>query len=92
MFYLVCYDVVEDRRRNQVATLFEGYGMRVQKSVFECVLTPEQYQMILKRLPQYLDLAVDQVRFYPMSPRHRKKVVVVGVQPTWQVDDHSFIV
>jgi CRISPR-associated endonuclease Cas2 len=42
MFYLVCYDVVLDRRRNKVAHILEGYGLRVQKSVFECVLTPDQ--------------------------------------------------
>ena len=35
MFYLICYDVVNDRRRNRVSRLLEGYGLRVQKSVFE---------------------------------------------------------
>ncbi|MEM9506016.1 MAG: CRISPR-associated endonuclease Cas2, partial [Cyanobacteria bacterium P01_E01_bin.43] len=29
MFYLVCYDIVLTRRRNRVAHLLEGYGMRV---------------------------------------------------------------
>lgn len=34
MFYLICYDIVLDKRRNKVAQMLEGYGLRVQKSVF----------------------------------------------------------
>ncbi|NEP20367.1 MAG: CRISPR-associated endonuclease Cas2 [Leptolyngbya sp. SIO4C1] len=92
MFYLVCYDIVRDRRRNKVSHLLEGYGMRVQKSVFECVLTPEQRAMLNKKLARYIDDAEDQVRFYPMSPRYRKQVSVMGFQPEREVDDVAFIV
>ena len=42
MFYLVCYDIVSDRRRNKVSKLLEAYGLRVQKSVFECVLDDKE--------------------------------------------------
>jgi CRISPR-associated protein Cas2 len=92
MFYLICYDIVDDRRRNKVAHLLEGYGLRVQKSVFESVLTPDQYQMLQKKLLKYLNAQEDQVRFYPLSPRYRKKVAIVGVQPVREVDDTAFIV
>lgn len=92
MFYLVCYDIADDRRRNKVAHLLEGYGMRVQKSVFESVLTPDQYQMVQKKLSKYLDPKEDQIRFYSMSPRYRQMVLILGVQPPRQVDDVAFIV
>jgi CRISPR-associated protein Cas2 len=92
MFYLVCYDVVLDRRRNKVAHILEGYGLRVQKSVFECVLTPDQREMLNKKLAKFIDQNEDQVRFYPMSPRYRKKVTVMGMQPEREVDDVAFIV
>ncbi len=64
MFYLVCYDVIHDRRRDRVSRLLEGY------------VNPDE----------------DQIRFYPMSPRHRQMVEIVGVQPQRQVDDSVFIV
>jgi CRISPR-associated protein Cas2 len=32
----VTYDIADDRRREDVATLLSGYGPRVQLSVFEC--------------------------------------------------------
>ena len=92
MFYLVCYDIVLDRRRNKVAHLLEGYGMRVQKSVFECVLSPDQREMLQKKLDRYIKPEEDQVRFYPMSAHTRRKVTILGTQPIRQVDDASFIV
>lgn len=93
MFYLICYDIVHARRRDRVSRLLEGYGLRVQKSVFECMLTPDQYALLQKRLQtkRYLNPAEDQIRFYPMSPRHRKIVSILGVQPDRQVDDTVFI-
>ncbi|MGB3614285.1 MAG: CRISPR-associated endonuclease Cas2, partial [Elainellaceae cyanobacterium] len=91
MFYLICYDVVSDRRRNRVARLLEGYGLRVQKSVFEAVLTPEQREMLHHKLGRYLKPEEDQVRFYPMSPRYRRQVEILGLQPERQVDDVAFI-
>lgn len=92
MFYLICYDVVLDQRRNQVAHLLEGYGMRVQKSVFECVLNSDQRELLERKLNRYIKPAEDQVRFYPLSPRYRNKVLVLGLQPQRQVDDIAFIV
>ena len=92
MFYLVCYDIVLDRRRNKVAHLLEGYGMRVQKSVFECVLNPDQYNLLQRQLNRYIKPEEDQVRFYPLSPRYRNKVLVIGLQPPRAVDDATFIV
>lgn len=92
MFYLICYDIVNDRRRNKVAHLLEGYGMRVQKSVFECVLNDDQYKMLDRKLQRYIKPAEDQIRFYPMSGHTRRKVVILGLQPVRQVDDSVFIV
>ncbi|MBD2090630.1 CRISPR-associated endonuclease Cas2 [Microcoleus sp. FACHB-1515] len=91
-FYLVCYDVVGDRRRNKIAHLLEGYGMRVQQSVFECVLTTDQLEFVQKRLLKILKSQEDQVRFYPLSAHCRRKVMILGTQPERQVDDAAFIV
>jgi CRISPR-associated protein Cas2 len=75
MFYLICYE------------------LRIQKSVFECVLTPDQYELLQKRLQtqRYLNPEEDQIRFYPMSPRHRKIILILGLQPQREVDDDVFI-
>jgi CRISPR-associated protein Cas2 len=38
MIHLISYDIEDDRERLQVSKVLEGFGRRVQKSVFECPL------------------------------------------------------
>lgn len=40
--YLVAYDIREDRRLRNVAACCEGYGERIQYSVFICDLSEEE--------------------------------------------------
>lgn len=92
MFYLVCYDIVSNTRRNKVSKLLEAYGLRVQKSVFECILDEKQYQALSKLLMRLVNKKEDQIRFYPMSAHNRCKVAVVGTQPRITIDDAAFII
>ncbi|MCA2643436.1 MAG: CRISPR-associated endonuclease Cas2 [Microcystis aeruginosa Ma_QC_Ch_20071001_S25] len=92
MFYLICYDIVDDRRRTRVARLLEAYGVRIQKSVFESVLNPAQYEKLQARLLQLLERREDQLRFYPLSEHCRNKVIVLGIQPDFQIDDPALII
>lgn len=90
--YLICYDIVADSRRNRVAKLLLRYGLRVQKSVFECVLTPKQQEQLLTALNRIIAPKEDRVRLYPISDRSREMAIVLGVQPDWSIDDDVFIV
>ena len=76
MFYLICYDVVNDRR-NRVSRLLEGYGLRVQKSVFECVLTPDQYGLLQRRFQtkRYLRSCTSLNKGLPKSSKSVRKGV-----------------
>ena len=44
MLYLIAYDISIDARRTKLAELLEGFGQRVQRSVFECDLNEREYQ------------------------------------------------
>ena len=46
MRIVVSYDVSDDRRRRKVAKIMEGYGYRVQYSVFECDLDADQMRTL----------------------------------------------
>ncbi len=48
--YLVAYDVTKRRERERVAAVLEGFGCRLQKSVFECRLTRSGRERLLARL------------------------------------------
>ena len=41
---LVSYDISDDKRRRKVCKILEGYGYRVQYSVFECDLDDKKIQ------------------------------------------------
>lgn len=69
LLYVVAYDIPCDKRRKKVSDLLEGYGQRVQYSVFECVLTKAKFDELRERLQKQVKLAEDSVRFYPLS-RH----------------------
>jgi CRISPR-associated protein Cas2 len=40
--YLVAYDIREDRRLRSIAVCMEGYGTRIQYSVFVCDLSDQE--------------------------------------------------
>lgn len=66
---LVCYDVNTEepagrRRLNRVAKICTAYGQRVQKSVFECTITPTQLEQFKRRLLKVIDPNQDSLRFY----------------------------
>lgn len=62
--YAIAYDIADDRNRNKVAKTLEGYGKRVQYSVFECELAPAELARLKKELAPHVDEETDSVRFY----------------------------
>ena len=45
-WWLVCYDVRDPKRLRKAAKHMEGYGERMQYSVFRCWLNPREYGTI----------------------------------------------
>jgi CRISPR-associated protein Cas2 len=69
---LLTYDVStttpEGRRRlRQVAQTCEGYGLRVQKSVFEIICTDADLIKLAASINAIIDHANDSIRIYPMN-------------------------
>ncbi|WP_416672140.1 CRISPR-associated endonuclease Cas2 [Egbenema bharatensis] len=84
LLYIVTYDIRNDKRRKKVADLLEGYGKRVQYSVFECVLPERKYEELRQRLRKRVKLPEDSVRFYPVSRHTLERVEVWGGCPVTQ--------
>jgi CRISPR-associated protein Cas2 len=81
LFYVITYDIPSDQRRKKVADLLEGYGRRVQYSVFECVLPPKKFEELQDRLAKRVNLAEDSIRFYPLSRQTLGQVTLWGGVP-----------
>jgi CRISPR-associated protein Cas2 len=62
--YVVAYDIEDDRVRLRVAKVLGRYGVRVQKSVFECALDAEGLTRLTRRLERELEASPGNVRIY----------------------------
>ncbi len=52
--FLVCYDIENDTIRTNIAKLLEGWGRRVQYSVFECDIDTQEMDILANRLAETL--------------------------------------
>ncbi len=96
MLYLVSYDVSTSTpagrtRLRRVAKACEDFGVRVQNSVFECVLEYKGFLLLKSRLTKLIDQREDSLRFYPMGRRGRERVVHIGVEKAFDVEEPLII-
>lgn len=78
MYILVSYDIVKDKTRNKVSKFLEDFGVRIQKSVFECDLNELQYSKMKKGVEKLIDKKADRVRYYPLCKQCIGRVVISG--------------
>lgn len=76
--YVIAYDVSHRRRLYRVAKALEGWGVRVQESVFECWLTQAELTEIKRTLRRLIHPQQDRIRYYPLCPKDREYVRFLG--------------
>jgi CRISPR-associated protein Cas2 len=91
MMMIVSYDVStttsEGRRRlRQVAKACQNFGQRVQDSVFECVVDPEQWTRLRLRLLDIHNADEDSLRFYHMGNHWKQHVEHRGAKKPLELD------
>ena len=87
MLVVVSYDVSTKaaggpRRLRRVAQACEDYGQRVQNSVFECIVDPDQWKRLELRLLDEFDPEHDSLRFYFLGAKFKHRVVHHGAKRT----------
>jgi CRISPR-associated protein Cas2 len=66
MYFVVAYDIEQDRRRNKVMNALKDFGLRVQYSVFECELDPGRIDALRQRLRSLIEPQCDKIHIYPL--------------------------
>ena len=92
LFYVIVYDIPCDKRRKKIADLLEGYGSRVQYSVFESVLTKQQYKQLCSRLQKLIKSDEDNIRIYPITRHTLEQVKTWGVGTSLTSPPSSIII
>jgi CRISPR-associated protein Cas2 len=81
MLVVVVYDIADQKRRTKLATFLEGYGRRVQKSVFECFMGLAEMRKLQKALVRRIHLPDDNVRLYWLSADAVPRTLTLGSAP-----------
>ena len=81
MLVLVVYDIPDDKRRTKLATYLEGWGRRVQKSVFECFLSLTEMAALHQQLLKRVEAEEDNVRLYWLTADAVARTLNIGSEP-----------
>lgn len=92
MLLLITYDVNTEtsdgrKRLRQVAKQCVNYGIRVQNSVFECIVDAAQARELKHKLQSIVDSDKDSLRFYNLGNNYQNKVEHYGAKETVDMED-----
>lgn len=66
LFVVIAYDVSSTRKRSKIAKLLEACGRRVNRSVFECMLSKSQFAKIRNTIEALVNKKTDSVVYYTL--------------------------
>ena len=78
MNIIVAYDISDNDRRAHLAALLGTYGLRIQKSVFECIVDETALTTILAAANSLLNLDHDVFHVFPQCQNCLTERVAVG--------------
>jgi CRISPR-associated protein Cas2 len=81
LFYVIAYDITDNKRRTKVHNLLSGYCAWTQYSLFEGYLTGKQRIALEARLRKLLNAEQDSLRLYPLCAMDVEKVLTLGSEP-----------
>ena len=90
MYVLVTYDVSTktpegERRLRHAAKACLDFGQRVQNSVFEMQLAPDQWAVCKDRLMRIMKPDEDSLRIYYLGKNWQRRVEHFGAKPPYDV-------
>lgn len=90
-WHLVTYDIHDDTRLRRVARLMEGYGERIQYSVFRCQLSTTELERLRWELTRVVDTG-DEILMIPLCEHCSAGVGDLHQKQRWDLDRRSFSV
>ncbi len=79
---VIAYDIVDDKTRRIVGDILEGFGTRVNRSVFECrIKNTKQRKKLEDALEWEIDPKVDSLRVYTICANCMASSTALGREP-----------
>jgi len=88
LLVLITYDVnttdaAGRRRLHKIAKACVAKGQRVQNSVFECSLEPQELVLLKHELLGLMDESKDSLRFYNLGKKYNTKIEHYGIKVSY---------
>lgn len=96
MLIVISYDVSTKessgrKRLRRVAKACQDHGQRVQFSIFECELEPDQWVLLKQRLLTEIKPTEDSLRFYMLGNLGKKRIEHFGQTKHLELDEPLFL-
>ena len=89
--YIVCYDMLDNRKRSKVFKRLKDYGKPVQKSVFECLLNSAQVEKMWREISGFIDIENDIVMLYQLDNIKDSAIKSLGFYIPEEIQDELII-
>jgi len=88
-WYVVCYDITEPKRWRKVYKLLNGYGRRLQYSIFRCRLTARGMEKLRWELEKLLT-AEDRLLILTLCESCERRTASHNRPESWTGESKSF--
>ena len=78
MIYLVCYDITQPKRLRRTAKILEDFGLRVQKSFFQCEMETKRMERLRDLVLNVINTEKDYFFIYPLCEDCSRKALTDG--------------
>lgn len=88
-WYVICYDIGDPKRWRRVYKLINGYGDRLQYSVFRCRLTIRQMECLRWELEKLMS-SEDRLLILGLCEPCERRVAAHNRPEAWVIEAKSF--
>lgn len=83
-FYLVSYDIKDEKRLRNVHRIMREFGVRLHYSVFRCDLTKQGKMILISKLEEVINHDADRIMIVDLGPSRQydeMKIEFIGQKP-----------
>ncbi len=89
-WYVICYDIAEPKRWRKVYKLINGYGRRLQYSIFRCRLTVRGMEKLRWQLESLLDAEADRLLIINLCDGCERRTATHNRPESWTEEPKGF--
>jgi len=91
MIYMVCYDISDAKRLRRTAKILEDFGIRVQKSFFQCEIGKAKMDEIYAKILKVINKKKDSFFVYPLCEDCSSRAIADGNGSLIRLEDFEIL-